>query len=144
MTHLPCCAPGSLVQGAVYLPLRHQIRGEPGTLNALLHAQHCCSLGKIRRCDPGDTCLRQRLHCSATWRETRVFSPLCCTAADPVKSQLLQPVPMQSANASFLQSFAAWNSLNNPLNGCSSYMRVAVLAHAGDPSSPVSCFQRCP
>lgn len=81
MSHLPCCAPGNLVQGVVYLPLQHQIKGDPGTLKftvpfALLHAQQCCSPGKIHRCDPGDTYLRQRLHCSVTWREQNILSSM--------------------------------------------------------------------
>lgn len=83
-------------------------------------------------------------------RETE-YSQFCgVQLADPVKSQLLQAVPVQSANASFLQSFAALNSLNNPLNGCSSYIRVAVLGQTWDPSSlasilpPTLAISGCP
>lgn len=97
-----------------------------------------CSLGKNHRCDPTDTYLEQRLHCPFTWgaaERNRIFLPLWYTAADPVKSQLLQVVPLQSGNASFLQSFTALNSLNNPLNYCSSCIRVAVLPQTLSPSS---------
>ena len=103
-----------------------------------------CSLGKNRRCDPADTYLKQRLCCTVTWgaaERNRIFRPLWCTAADPVKSQLLQAIAVQSANASFLQSSTALNSLNNPLNGCSSYIRAAALAQTWDPSSLVSCHK---
>lgn len=102
----------------------------------------CCSLGRHRRYEPAGTYLKQRLHCTVPWgaaERNRIFPSLWCTAADPVKSQLLQAIPVQSANASFLQPFAALNSLGNPLNGCSSYRRVAVLAQIWDPSSLVSC-----
>lgn len=91
----------------------------------------CCSLGRNHRCDPGNTYLEQRLHCTFMWvaaERNRVFPPLWYTAADPVKSQLLKAVPVQTDSASFLQSFRALNSLNNlKLKSCSSYITVSVL-----------------
>ena len=107
----------------------------------------CCGLGKNCRCDPADDYLEQRLHCTVTWgaaEGNRIFPPLWGAADEPVKSQPLQAIPVQSANASFLQTFAALNALNNPLNGCSSYVRVAVLAQTWDPSSLVSCLPHRP
>lgn len=123
------------------------MKGEPGTLkftvsSAPLHGQHfCCSLGKNLRCDPADTYLKHCIVTGGTAERNRIFPPLWCTAADPEKSQLLQAILVQSANASFLQSFAVLNSLNNPLNGCSSYTRVAVLAQT---PSLASCLLHWP
>lgn len=148
MSHLPCCAPGNLVQGVLHLPLQHQIKREPGTLKSPVLLQ--CSMHNTV---VALGAFRGVALVASTWGKgctavlhggSRIFPPLCFTAADPVKCQLLQSVLMQSANASFLQSFAPWNTMNNPLNVRSSYIRVAALAHTGDPFNPVCCFQHCP
>lgn len=113
----------------------------------LVHAFfHTCSLGRNCRYDPTGTYLKQKLHSIVLWdaaKRNRIFTLQWCTAADPVKNHLLQSVPVQSANASLLQSFAALNSLGNPLNGCSS-IRMAVLAWTWGPSSFISCLPLWP